>query len=219
VEQGRTIYVNIRKSLHFLLSSNLSEVELMLIGTALGAGEVLNPIQLLWINLLTDILPGLGLALEPPEQDVLKQPPRSPTEAIIRRADAVKLMRESLLIAGGAMAVYGYGVFRYGPGPRAGTGTFMTLTLGQLLHAISCRSERTGVFARGKRPPNRFLNAALFGSAALQVGAAFLPSLRKLLRLSPIGALDWTAIAAGATAPFLTNEGLKNDSHRKEPRS
>jgi len=218
VEQGRTIYVNIRKSLHFLLSSNLSEVELMLIGTSLGAGEVLNPIQLLWINLLTDILPGLGLALEPPEQDVLKQPPRSPTEAIIRRADAVRLMRESLLLSGGAMAVYGFGVARYGLGPKAGTDAFMTLTLGQLLHGISCRSERTSVFDKKKRPPNRFLNAALFGSAGLQVGAAFLPPLRKLLRLSPIGALDWVAITAGATAPFLINEGLKTDSHRKERR-
>ncbi|WP_434110513.1 cation-translocating P-type ATPase [Methylocaldum sp. GT1TLB] len=222
VEQGRTIYLNIRKSLHFLLSSNLSEVEIMLIGTALGAGEVLNPIQLLWINLLTDILPGLGLALEPPEQDVLKQAPRSPTEPIIRRADAARLMRESLLLSGGAMAVYGYSVARYGLGPKAGTGAFMTITLGQLLHAISCRSERTGVFDREKRPTNRLLSAALFGSAALQIGAAFLPPLRNLLRLSPIGALDWVAIGAGATTPFLINEGikrLKTDSQQKERRS
>ncbi|WP_156912941.1 cation-translocating P-type ATPase [Methylocaldum szegediense] len=219
VEQGRTIYLNIRKSLRFLLSSNLSEVEVMLIGTALGAGEVLNPIQLLWINLLTDILPGLGLALEPPELNVLKQTPRSLTEPIIRRADAVRLMRESLLISGSAMAVYGYSISRYGLGPKAGTNTFMALTLGQLLHAISCRSERTSVFDREKRPTNRLLNAGLLGSAALQVGAAFLPPLRTLLRLTPISARDWIAIAAGATTPFLINEGakrLKSGLHRKE---
>lgn len=222
VEQGRTIYLNIRKSLHFLLSSNLSEVEVMLAGTALGAGDVLNPIQLLWINLLTDILPGLGLALELPEQDVLKQPPRSPTEGIIRRADAFRLMRESLLLSGGAMAVYGYSIGRYGLGPKAGTNAFMALTLGQLLHAISCRSERTSVFDRERRPTNRLLNAALLGSAALQVGAAFLPPLRNLLRLSPIGALDWATIAAGAATPLLINEGakrLKSGMHRKERRS
>ncbi|BBA35914.1 cation-transporting ATPase [Methylocaldum marinum] len=219
VEQGRTIYSNIRKSLHFLVSSNLSEVEIMLIGTALGAGEVLNPIQLLWINLLTDILPGLGLALEPPEQDVLKQPPRDPTEPIVRRADAVRLMRESLLLSGGAMAVYGFSLSRYGLATKAGTDAFMTITLGQLLHAFSCRSERTGVFNRDKRPPNRLLDAALLGSAALQVGAAFLPPLRNLLRLSPIGILDWIAIAGGATAPFLINEGLKTVSRRKEGRA
>ncbi|MGX2038792.1 cation-translocating P-type ATPase [Methylocaldum sp. MU1018] len=218
VEQGRTIYANIRKSLRFLLSSNLSEIEVMLVGTAVGAGEVLNPFQLLWINLLTDILPGLGLALEPPEQDVLKQPPRNPAEAIIRRADAVRLMRESLLLSGGAMSIYGYSLARYGPGPEAGTNAFMTLTLGQLLHAISCRSERTSIFDRN-RPPNRFLNAALLGSVSLQIGAAFLPPLRKLLRLSPIGALDWLAIAAGASAPFLANEAIKRlqaGSPRKE---
>lgn len=222
VEQGRTIYLNIRKSLHFLLSSNLSEIEVMLIGTALGAGDVLNPTQLLWINLLTDILPGLGLALEPPELDVLKQTPRDPNDAIIRRTDAFKLMRESLLLSGGTMAVYGYSIGRYGLGPKTSTNAFMVLTLGQLLHAVSCRSERTSVFDRERRPTNRLLSAALLGSVALQVGATFLPPLRALLRLSPIVARDWIAIAAGATTPFLINEGakrLKSGLHRKEQRS
>ncbi|HYE34735.1 HAD-IC family P-type ATPase [Methylocaldum sp.] len=222
VEQGRTIYANIRKSLRFLLSSNLSEIEIMLMGTAAGAGEVLNPMQLLWINLLTDILPGLGLALEPPEQDVLRQSPRDPAEPIIRRTDAFKLARESLVLTGGSMAVYGYSLTRYGLGPAASTNAFMTITLAQLLHAISCRSEHTSVFDKHKRPPNRLLNAALIGSAALQVGAAFLPPLRKLLRLSPIAPLDWLAIAAGATTPFLVNEGVKrlqHGSHREEGRS
>ncbi|MCU0734745.1 MAG: cation-translocating P-type ATPase, partial [Methylotetracoccus sp.] len=95
VQQGRTIYRNIRKSLQYLLSSNLSEIEIMLIGTAIGAGEVLNPIQLLWINLITDILPALGLALEPPESDVLRERPRDPAEAILRRSDLLRLVRQS----------------------------------------------------------------------------------------------------------------------------
>ncbi|CAL1240278.1 cation-translocating P-type ATPase [Candidatus Methylocalor cossyra] len=209
VEQGRTIYANIRKSLRFLLSSNLSEIEVMVFGTAFGTGEVLNPLQLLWINLLTDILPGLGLALEPPEQDVLKQPPRDPREPIIRRRDARRLVRESLALAAGSLGVYGYSLARYGATPSAGTHTFMTITLGQLLHAISCRSERTGVFHPGRRQPNRFLNYALAGSALLQVAAAYFPPLRNLLRLAPVGPSDWLAIAIGATIPFAVNEGVK----------
>ena len=210
VEQGRTIYANIRKSLRFLLSSNLGEIEVMLIGTAIGAGEVLNPIQLLWINLITDIVPGLALALEPPEQDVLKQPPRDPAEPIIRKADAIRLVRESLMLTGGAMSVYGYSLLRHGGlSPNAGTNAFMTVTLAQLLHAISCRSERTGVFHPGERPTNRYLTYSVAGSVLLQVAAAYVPPLRALLRLSPISPVDWLAIATGATVPFLINEGIK----------
>jgi Ca2+-transporting ATPase len=209
VEQGRTIYANIRKSLRFLLSTNLSEIEIMLIGIGAGAGEVLNPIQLLWINLISDILPGLGLALEQPERNVLKQPPRDPKEAIVGRADAYRMVRESLVLTAGTLGVYGYSLARYGRSPRAGTNAFMTVTLGQLLYALSCRSERASVFHPVRRPPNRFLNLALIGSAALQVAAAYVPPFRALLRLSPIGPADWLAIAAGATVPFVVNEGTK----------
>ena len=80
VSQGRTIYANIRKSVHFLLSTNISEITVMFGAIALGLGQPLNPMQLLWINLITDIFPGLALALEPPEPDVLENPPRDPAE-------------------------------------------------------------------------------------------------------------------------------------------
>ena len=209
VEQGRTIYANIRKSLRFLLSSNLSEIEIMVIGTAVGAGEILNPMQLLWINLMTDILPALALSLEPPEQDVLNQPPRDPAEPIIRRNDAMRLVRESMALTAGTMGIYGLALARYGAGPQAGTQAFMTVTLGQLLHAIVCRSERSGVFNGNGRPTNPVLNKALIGSLALQIAAAFVPQLRGLLRMAPIPPADWLGILAGATAPFLFNEGFK----------
>lgn len=173
--------------------------------------------QLLWINLLTDILPALALALEPPEQDVLKQPPRDPAEPIIRRRDALRLVRESLALTGGTLAVYGLSLARYGAGPQAGTHAFMTVTLSQLLHSIACRSEHTGIFNREERPANPVLNKALIGSLALQVAAAYIPPLRNLLRMAPIGPADWIAIAAGAVAPFLVNEGVKRIFHEPLP--
>jgi Ca2+-transporting ATPase len=210
VEQGRTIYRNIRKSLQYLLSSNLAEIEIMLVGTVIGAGEILNPIQLLWINLITDILPALGLALEPPESDVLKEPPRNPEETILRRQDVLRLGRQSAIISAGTLGVYGYSLARYGIGPHTSTNSFMALTLSQLLHAISCRSEQTSVMDYGKREGNRVLAAGVAASFALQVGAAFLPPLRSLLRLSPVGPADWLAIAAGATLPFVINEAIKH---------
>jgi len=209
VQQGRTIYGNIRKSLRFLLASNLGEVEVMLLGTALGMGEVLSPVQLLWINLVTDIFPAMALSMEPPEPGVLKQPPRDPDRPILDRADFMTMLRESLVMTAGSMGVYAYSAARYGIGPQASTNLFMTLTATQFLHSIGCRSERTTIFDAGGRPSNPYLTAAVVGSFGAQILAASFPPLRSLLRLAPIGPADLLAIAAGAVVPMLVNESIK----------
>ena len=209
VEQGRTIYDNIRKSLRFLLSTNLSEIEVMLVTTALGFGEALNPMQLLWINLVTDVFPALALAMEPPERDVLRKPPRDPHQPIIGRGDTFRLLRESSLITAGSIGVFGYSVARYGAGMQASTNTFMTLTLAQFLQAISCRSEDTTILNPG-RPGNAYLNLAIAGSIGLQALTVAFPPLRNLLRLSPMGLADLMVILAGTTGPFLINEASKS---------
>jgi Ca2+-transporting ATPase len=216
VEQGRTIYANIRKALHFLLSTNLSEIEVVVAALALGAGSPLTPMQLLWINLISDIFPGLALALEPPEADVLKQAPRDPAEPIVGKKDFKRLGLESSVISAGALASYGYGVLRYGVGAQANTQAFMTLTLAQLLHAISCRSETTTIFEAGVRPGNKYLNLALGVSFAAQLAAIALPGLRKFLNLAPVGPLDVAVIGAGAALPLLVNE-LTKISKRPRP--
>ncbi|MDD2767717.1 MAG: HAD-IC family P-type ATPase [Methylococcus sp.] len=207
VQQGRTIYRNIRKSLAYLLSGNLAEIEIMVIATAIGAGEALNPMQLLWINLVTDILPAVGLSLEPPESDVLKERPRDPKEKIFRREDMLRLLRQSLVVSAGTLGVYGYSMARYGLGPSASTNAFMTLTLGQMFHALSCRSEKTTVL--DSRDGNPVLLTSVAATLALQVFAAVFPPLRGLLRLTPISPADWAAIAAGAVLPFVANEAIK----------
>ena len=217
VREGRAIYDNIRKSLHFLLSTNLSEIEVMLFSAALGTTEILNPMQLLWINLITDIFPALALAMDPPEGDVLKRPPRDPNAAIVNRSDYRKLIRESGVITTGTLGVYGYSLLRYGPGSNASTNAFMTLTLAQLLHSYRCRSEYTSIFHSENRLPNRYLDTAVGLSAVMQVLAAALPPLRNLLRLGPIGFVDVLAILAGAGVPLIANELIKGTG--KEPYS
>jgi len=176
---------------------------------AIGLGEPLNAMQLLWINLLTDIAPGLALALEAPEPDVLSRPPRNPDEPIIRKDDFKRIAFESAVLSAGAMGAYGYGIMRYGMGPKAGTMPFMGLTLGQILHALSCRSEKFSIYDREKLPPNRYLDAALAGSVALQGLAMAVPGLSSLLGLTPISALDWLVVGAAAVAPLLINEATK----------
>ena len=209
IREGRAIYDNIRKSLHFLLSTNLSEIEVMLVSAALGGAAILNPRQLLWINLITDIFPALALAMDPPEFDVLKRPPRNPNTPIVSRSDYAKLLRESGFISAGVLGVYGYSLLRYGPGQNAGTNAFMAITLGQFLHSYRSRSEHTSIFNLNNRPSNRYLDTAIGISGLLQLVAVTVPSLRTLLRLSPLNVFDLFVILAGSGLPFLANEAFK----------
>ena len=209
VSQGRTIYSNIRKSLHFLLATNFSEIMVMFAATAFGLGFPLTAMQLLWINLISDIFPGLALAMEQPEPDVLRRPPRDPREPIVRKSDFKDLSIEAAVLSGGAMSAYVYGMTRYGAGAQAGTMAFQTLTLGQLLHAISCRSEKHSIFSQEKLPPNRYLTIALGGSVLIQVMTMFVPGLRSLLGLTPLNPVDILVVGGAAVAPLLINEGRK----------
>jgi Ca2+-transporting ATPase len=209
ISQGRTIYNNIRKSVHFLLATNLSEIMVMFTAIAGGIGQPLSAMQLLWINLMSDIAPGLALALEPPEPDVLSHPPRNPDEPIVRRSDFKRIAFESATLSACAMGAYGYGMARYGIGPKAGTMAFMSLTTGQILHAISCRSEKHSIFDKEKMPPNKYLNMALTGSICLQMIVVAVPGLRGLLGITPINILDGIVIGGSAVLPLLINEGTK----------
>ncbi|MBD2361278.1 HAD-IC family P-type ATPase [Anabaena minutissima FACHB-250] len=209
VSRGRTIYNNIRKSVHFLLSTNLSEIMVMTTATAVGIGEPLNAIQLLWLNLVTDIFPGLSLALEAPEPEVLSQPPRNPAEPIIKNSDFGRIAFESAVISASTLTAYGYSLVRYGMTPQASTIAFMSLTSAQLLHTISSRSETHSIFSQEKLPNNPYLNAAMTGSFAIQVLAIAIPPLRNLLRITPINLVDGAVIGASAVLPLLLNEGTK----------
>lgn len=209
VSRGRTIYNNIRKSVHFLLSTNLSEIMVMLAGTSLGIGQPLTAMQLLWLNLVTDIFPGLALALEPPEPDVLSQPPRNPADPILRTADFQRIALESTLLSSSALGAYGYGLLRYGVGAQSSAIAFMSLTTAQLLHAISCRSTSHSIFQPRSLPPNRYLAIALAGSLTLQFLTTLVPGLRQLLNIAPLHWQDSLAIGASALLPLLANEATK----------
>jgi Ca2+-transporting ATPase len=209
VGHGRTIYSNIRKALHFLLSTNFSEIMVMFFAGALGLGYPLTAMQLLWINLLSDIFPGLALALEPPEPDVLKRPPRDPEEPIVRKSDFKRITFEASIISASALGAYTYGISRYGMGARANSLAFQSLTLGQLLHAVSCRSETHSIFSQEKLPPNRYLNLALSGSLLLQLLTMLIPGLRNLLGVGAISALDGVVIGASSLLPLFVNEATK----------
>jgi Ca2+-transporting ATPase len=209
VSQGRTIYTNIRKAVHFLLATNLSEIMVVAIATLIGLGEPLNAIQLLWLNLVTDIFPGLGLALEPPEDDVLDQAPRPPDERIIKPSDFQRITWEASVISACALVAYGYALAQYGIGPKSSTVAFMSLTIGQVLHTLSCRSESRRWLSFKPLPRNPYVEAAIAGSLALQLLPLVLPGLGQLLKVVPLTGKDYGVIALAALLPLLINEGTK----------
>jgi Ca2+-transporting ATPase len=215
VSYGRSIYNNIRKSVHYLLSTNLSEVFLVSFGIAVGTGTPLNALQLLWIDLLSDTLPSFALAFEPPQPDVMRIPPRPADKPILEPSDLSRIAFEGGILAGSAFGAYGYGLFRYGPGRKAGTIAFMGLMLGQIFHLQSCRSEQQRWFGLYNGPgteslrPNRILQGTLLGSLVLQGMAIALPGLRNILGLVPITLVDGTVVAGSALLPLIVNEATK----------
>jgi Ca2+-transporting ATPase len=214
IRQGRTIHANTRHAIHFLLATNLSEVLVMLGALAAGAGRPLDPIQLLWINLLTDIFPVLTLAVQPPEPDVLDRPPCDPHEPILRGEDLSRIGIQSAIISAGSLLGYGWGVRRYGIGPRAGTIAFHSLTAAQYFHILSARSETHSILTGWPRSDGR-IAATFAGGIGLQLLAALFPRLRRFLGLTPLGPLDATVSVLGAVGPFLANEAIKSLQDRR----
>ncbi|MBF0517306.1 MAG: cation-transporting P-type ATPase, partial [Nitrospirae bacterium] len=209
VSHGRAIYSNIRKSVHYLLSTNMSEIMVMFASIAAGFGHPLSTIQLLWINLISDIFPGIALSLEQPEPDIMSQPPRSPDEDIIGAKDFKRIAFESLTMSGASLGAYAYGISKYGVSPQAGSLAFLSLSTSQLLHAISCRTDKHTIFDKETLPPNKYMNIALTGSFLLQILALSVPGLRNLLRISPVTLTDALVTAAASVVPLLINEATK----------
>jgi len=123
---------------------------------------------------------------------------------------------ESAVISAGALSSFAYGLARYGAGPQAGGLAFQALTLSQLLHALSCRSERHSLFDKGQLPPNRYLYLALGGTLFLQALTMIIPGLRRFLGLGAFGLVDTAVVGASSVVPLLINEVTKKNRQRME---
>jgi Ca2+-transporting ATPase len=204
IRLGRATYTNIRKVLRYLVSTNASETITMLGAALAGGGAPLTPMQLLWLNLVSDPLPALALGLEPPEADILENPPHDPRAPILAPKDFRRLLGEGAVMSVAALAGY----FLLGgnaAAARTSTVTFHGLTFTQLLHAISSRSEAHGIAAEITRPANPVLYSAIAASAGLQIAAQALPVTRRLLGLAPLGIVDVLAIGAVTLGSTLVN--------------
>lgn len=207
IEQGRTAFVNIKKSVRYLVATNLSELAATTLAVAVGMPEPFDPLALLWTNIATDIWPAIALGLEPAEPGILERPPVSLRGGLLDRSEWGGVAVDAGAMTLASLTSFGYGLARYGAGPRARTLAFMTLTSSQLLYALSMRSARP--LRRGGLKPNPMLGHAVGWSLAAQAGTVLLPLARRVLRTSPIGAADAVVVVATAVVPLLLRELLK----------
>ncbi len=217
VEEGRGIYDNIQKFVHYLLSCNTGEVLLMFVAAVVGWPAPLAAIQILWLNLITDGLPALALGLEPPERDVMKRPPRPPREPVIPWRRGGLLLVHGLLVGGVAGAAFW--IAWRGDDARlahARTFTFCVAAFSQLGFAIGCRGDRWTAPALGFFT-NPALLAALAVSALLQVAVVALPFAQGVFQAAPMRGGDWLAALGLALVPVTVIEVSKLLSPERPP--
>ena len=209
VEEGRTIFDNIRKFVHYLLATNAGEVLLMFVTALLWWPAPLLAIQILWINLVTDALPALALGIEPPEPDVMSRPPRPPGEPLITLRLGLRMLYHGVLIATAA-AVGFFAIYANEPTnlARARTVAFCVITYAQVLFAFSCRSERytmpeLGLFS------NRWLIGAAGVSILLQTAAVLLPFSRSIFMTEGGITWEWFLIVVLSFTPVTIVEVAK----------
>jgi len=209
VEAGRGIYDNIRKAIHYLLSCNLSEVLVMLFATLLGLPLPLLPVQILWINLVTDGLPALALAVDPPDPDIMRRPPRRPDARILSRNRIMLMFGQGLFIA--LITIFSFAYCLYSMDTdlaRARTVTFTVLVVAQLFHAFNCRSDRRSILRIGLWTNKPLLWAAA-GSMALQAAIILSPWAGEVFKVTTFNPEHWLLVMSLGILPLLAMETWK----------
>jgi len=209
VEEGRGVFDNIRKTVHFLLSCNLSEVLVMLFAALLGLPLPLLPIQILWMNLVTDGIPALALAVDPKAPDLMKRPPRRPEARLLDGGRLLAIGGEGLMLGLIALGAFSYSLFGlHQTLDQARTVAFTVMVVAQLVHAFNCRSERLSLFQLGVGT-NRALVWAFLLSFVVQVAVLTVPAAAPIFKVAPLPIEDWVLMGATGILPFLIMESVK----------
>ncbi len=194
VKEGRIIYDNIRKFIRYLLASNIGEVMTMFAATLFGFPLPLLPIQILWMNLVTDGLPAMALGLDPGDPDVMQRPPRSPQESIFAHGLVRRIIVRGCVIAVVVLSIYLYGYFLCGQNLElARTMAFTALVFVQLFYVFDCRSERYSVFELGFLS-NPYLVGAVACSMSMQLSVIYAPFFQRVFKTVPLEPGHWVVI-------------------------
>lgn len=194
VEEGRRIYDNIRNSIQFLLSSNLSEVISIFVATVLGF-TLFEPVHLLWINLITDCLPALALGLEKGEPDIMSRKPRNTKDGIFAGGMGIDIVWQGIMVTALTLIAYLCGTKMAGTTDgtlihqNGMTMAFLTLSMAEIFHSFNMRSRRESLFKLGK--PNYYLIGAMAISLVLSTAVIYIPFLRTAFDFAHIDAKEY----------------------------
>ncbi|MDO5041689.1 MAG: calcium-translocating P-type ATPase, SERCA-type [Peptoniphilus sp.] len=212
VEEGRIIYANIKKFVAFLLSCNIGEILVIFISIILNLPSPFVPIQLLWLNLVTDSFPALALGVERGESDVMDEPPRDPEEPILDRELTITLIIQAVSIAAATLGVYVYALSHVGKHADtiiyARTMAYATLILAELFRSYSSRSMNHNIWEIGVFSNIRLVQATLF-SLFLMAVVMYVPFLEELFHLTDLYFIDWVIVIAASFIPLVIGEVQK----------
>jgi Ca2+-transporting ATPase len=205
VEEGRTIHANIRRFIHFLLACNAAEVTVVFLALVLAGDAVLTPVQILFVNLLTDGLPALALGLEPASARVMQQPPRPRGRGLITALSLTPILGLGSVIAASSLAAHTLGHV-WGTDDLAASMTFVTLVGAQLAASLVFRSETESVLSMRRNP---WLLGALAASVLAMVALFYVPALRDVFDTEMLSVEQWLVVAALSLAPLAAGELVK----------
>ncbi len=207
VEQGRGIYDNIKKAVHFLLSCNIGEILVILAASLLSLPTPLLPLQILWVNLVTDSLPAMALGTERMEQDIMKRKPVQPGKSFFADGLGLEILLEGMMIGALALAAFLLGYHHYGSLAIGRTLCFAVLSLSELAHTINMRSSHSifklGLFTNIK------LTISIVLCVFLQVAVIMLPALSGIFDTVYLDGTQWGAVALLSLAPIAMMELVK----------
>lgn len=206
VREGRRIFDNIRKFIQYTMTSNSGEIFTIFLAPFLGLPIPLQPIHILWINLVTDGVPGLALAAEPGEKNIMRRPPRDPKESIFSRGLGARILWVGLLM--GAVAIATQALFLDASRTRWQTMVFTVLCLSQMGNVLAIRSEEESFFSQGALS-NKPLFGAVVLTFALQLATIYVPLLNPIFKTEPLSAAELAATILLSAVVFLAVEGEK----------
>jgi Ca2+-transporting ATPase len=206
VEEGRVVFQNIRKVVKFLIATNFGEDLAILISLLLFSGLplIFTPVQILWVNLVTDGVLDITIAMEPKEKDVMKEPPRPINERIINKEILLNTLFVAAVMAAGTLMMFSYGYNNYGI-ERARTLAFVTLAMFQVFNALNVRSRTQSVFKMGLFS-NKYLNIAIPASILLLLATVYVPFMQLVMQTKPLLINDWLMIVPLASTILLFEE-------------
>ncbi len=209
IEEGRIIYSNIRKFVYYLVSCNIGEILIVLLSMLGGLPLPLRPIQLLWLNLVTDGAPALALGLEKGEPDIMQRPPRPAKEPVINREMLLGVAVQAVVMTTAMLAAFLYGLHRY-PDNLAGAQTvvFTAIIISELLRAFPVRSERLSIFKIGFLT-NRWMLLAAGSSLLLLLAVIYIPFFDPIFSTVALDGWDWLVLLPLASASAVAAELLK----------